>query len=68
MGLGTGIGFVRVVLYFGLVLLALGLMTFRFISAASPEFVIIVMAIGISGVTVIAAWIYLWVASKKEDK
>lgn len=66
--MGACVGFVRVILYFSLVLLILGVITFPFVSPASAEYVIIIMAIGVSAVTAIAAWIYVRVASKKEEK
>lgn len=65
MGLGTGVSFFKVILYFALMLLAMCLLTLPFISPSSPGFVVIVIALIINSITVAGAWIYLRIMAKK---
>ncbi|AEE97240.1 putative penicillin-binding protein [Mahella australiensis 50-1 BON] len=66
--MGTRSSFFKVILYFSLMLLVMSLIILPFISATSPEFIIIIMAVAINGLTVISAYVYLRVTSKKADK
>lgn len=68
MEMGTRSSFFKVILYFALMLLVMSLIVLPFVSASSPEFVIMIMAVAINGLTVISTYICLRVASKKADK
>lgn len=68
MGMGTGIGFFKVILYFALMFLTMCLLVLPFINTASPEFVVIVIALAANGITVMGSWMYLHAASKKTHK
>jgi len=68
MGMGTGVSFFKVILYFALMFLTMCLLVLPFINTASPGFVVIVIALIINSITVVGAWMYLRITAKRINK